>query len=424
MSYAIKAENIVKSYSIWHDASGRPDSLNDLILGRIKNSVKHRRVVKGGATHEEFLALKDVSFEVARGEKLGIIGRNGAGKTTLLKVLSRITTLSSGCIHIQGRVATLLSVGAGFHAELTGKENIYLNGVILGMTRKEIKRKFDEIVAFSGVEKFIDTPVKRYSSGMTVRLGFAVAAHLDVDILLLDEVLAVGDAEFQNKCLGKVDTMCSEGRTVIFVSHQLDQIKRLCNRCLHMEQGSIINDGTPDEVITAYLAEKAPRQERLFDDDDSKKAQLNRISLKTGDYRLSSLFGPEDEIVVEIEFTVRDLSIGSVHLDTFITLADDTIVWSSDTRDVSEAPGAWPEGRHTLEVRFPARLLNYGSYEIRPVLGVAGKAFDNHPSSIAPGFLGGLKLDIRPSSVSAVDQVSNSRGGFIYPHPAYRIVGG
>ncbi len=210
---------------------------------------------KPEATAGEFWALRDVSFQVKRGEVLGIIGRNGAGKSTLLKVLSRITEPTSGRIGIKGRIASLLEVGTGFHPELTGRENIYLNGAILGMTRREIRRKFDEIVAFSEVEKFLDTPVKRYSSGMYVRLAFAVAAHLEPEILVVDEVLAVGDLEFQKKCLAKMQHVATGGRTVLFVSHNLSTVASLCTSAMHLHRGECKLAGGTEEVIHAYLTE-------------------------------------------------------------------------------------------------------------------------------------------------------------------------
>jgi lipopolysaccharide transport system ATP-binding protein len=201
----------------------------------------------------EFWALKDVSFSVQPGEIVGIIGHNGAGKSTLLKILSRVTEPTGGIAFIRGRVASLLEVGAGFHPELTGRENLYLNGAILGMTRREISRKFDEIVAFAEVEQFIDTPVKRYSSGMYVRLGFSVAAHLDAEILIVDEVLAVGDASFQNKCLGRMGEIASKGRTILFVSHNMVAIRNLCSRAILLSNGTIERDGNPENVIATYL---------------------------------------------------------------------------------------------------------------------------------------------------------------------------
>lgn len=255
---AIKAEGLSKRYRIGLYEE-RPETLVGALGAWLKSSVSNfrrlRKLSNFSASEQEadiIWALKNISFEVNSGEVLGIIGRNGAGKTTLLRVLSHIAEPTSGRAVINGRVASLLAVGTGFHGELTGRENVYLNGTILGMSRSEIDRKFDEIVAFSGVEKFIDTPVKRYSSGMNVRLGFAVAAHLEPEILLIDEVLAVGDLAFQKKCLGKMNKVAEEGRTVLFVSHQMQMIERLCPRCLLLEEGMVAADGNTSAVIKKY----------------------------------------------------------------------------------------------------------------------------------------------------------------------------
>ena len=260
----IKAENLGKKYTIGHQAtSGRYLALRDVLVQNARNFWhKTRDLVRGkaiiqGDTLEEVWALRDVSFEIERGEVVGIIGRNGAGKSTLLKILSRITELSAGRVTIKGRVASLLEVGTGFHPELTGRENIYLNGAILGMTRTEIKRKFDEIVAFAEVEKYLDTPVKRYSSGMYVRLAFAVAAHLEPEILLVDEVLAVGDAEFQKKCLGKMGEVANKGRTVLFVSHNMQAISSLCSSTILIRNGMIVSHAVTETVVEQYLSSES-----------------------------------------------------------------------------------------------------------------------------------------------------------------------
>ena len=245
-------------------------ALRDVIGREISNFarkaadvVRGRQVVQGDEV-EEFWALKNVSFEVKQGEVLGIIGRNGAGKSTLLKILSRITEPTEGRVLLRGRVASLLEVGTGFHPELTGRENIFLNGAILGMTQREIRKKFDEIVAFAEVEKFLDTPVKHYSSGMYVRLAFAVAAHLEPEILIVDEVLAVGDAEFQKKCLGKMDEVSrKEGRTVLFVSHNMEIITSLCPTVIWIEKGSVLEHGPAGAVVATYLAQRMPNQRQL-----------------------------------------------------------------------------------------------------------------------------------------------------------------
>lgn len=257
----IKVDGLAKRYLVGHQSEREQyQSLRDTIVRSGKNFVrkavdmaKGRQILMGDEV-EEFWALKDISFDVSEGEVLGIIGHNGAGKSTLLKVLSRITEPTEGRITLNGRVASLLEVGTGFHPELTGRENIFLNGAILGMTKKEIRQKFDEIVDFAGVEKFLDTPVKRYSSGMYVRLAFAVAAHLEPEILIVDEVLAVGDASFQKKCLGKMKSISKEGgRTVLFVSHNLSVIQTICQRCIVLKGGQIDTMGPSAESVTKYL---------------------------------------------------------------------------------------------------------------------------------------------------------------------------
>lgn len=249
--WIIKFENLGKSYRVQHNLEGqRYVTLRDAIANRFKRLF--RTTDTASPRSENFWALRDVSFEIQQGEVVGIIGRNGAGKSTLLKVLSRITEPTTGRIRLKGRVASLLEVGTGFHQELTGRENIYLNGIILGMKKKEIDRKFDAIVDFSGVEKFVDTPVKRFSSGMQVRLAFAVAAHLEPEILVIDEVLAVGDAAFQKKCLGKMQEVAAEGRTVLFVSHDLSAVEKLCPRSILMEAGHCEQDGPTSKTIARY----------------------------------------------------------------------------------------------------------------------------------------------------------------------------
>jgi lipopolysaccharide transport system ATP-binding protein len=250
---AIKVEALGKRYLLHHQGGGRHRyvALRDVLAGKFKGLL-NRKPEAGNSKVEEFWALKNISFEIKRGEAVGIIGRNGAGKSTLLKLLSRITEPTEGRIELEGRVASLLEVGTGFHPELTGRENIFLNGAILGMHRAEIKKKFDEIVAFAEVEKFLDTPVKHFSSGMYMRLAFAVAAHLEPEILIVDEVLAVGDFEFQKKCLSKMDDVSHSGRTILFVSHNMDAILRLCSRAILLQAGRVLEAGPVQPVVTRY----------------------------------------------------------------------------------------------------------------------------------------------------------------------------
>ena len=308
----ISVERLSKRYLVGHRAerggSSTYTALRDVMGRELRNAVRKaadvvrgRQVVQGDAV-EEFWALNDVSFEVQEGEVLGIIGRNGAGKSTLLKILSRITEPTSGRVTLRGRVASLLEVGTGFHPELTGRENIYLNGAILGMSRAEIRKKFDEIVAFAEIERFLDTPVKRYSSGMYVRLAFAVAAHLEPEILVVDEVLAVGDAEFQKKCLGKMDEVSRrEGRTVLFVSHNMTAIAQLASRAVLLERGSVAIDGQVSAAISAYHSKKAQRRTYISRHDEQRELPyVARAEVSTSSPNGVQDFGEPLEIKVWI----------------------------------------------------------------------------------------------------------------------------
>lgn len=246
----IDVQQLTKQYELRHQKASSYSTLRDTLADRVKGLAKGQL---SNPTKETFLALDDISFSIAQGDRVGIVGRNGAGKSTLLKVLSRIVAPTKGRIVLDGRVASLLEVGTGFHPELSGRENIFLNGSILGMSRDEIKKKFDEIVAFAEVERFLDTPVKRYSSGMYVRLAFAVAAHLEPEILIVDEVLAVGDATFQKKCLGRMKEVAGEGRTILFVSHNMDAVQRLCNKGILLNKGKLVMDGDINSVCNRYM---------------------------------------------------------------------------------------------------------------------------------------------------------------------------
>ncbi len=281
----ISVENLGKTYRISHQAERQPYvALRDVIADKFMGLFRPRpRAADISPTREDFWALRDVSFEVKQGEVVGIIGRNGAGKSTLLKILSRITEPTEGRVRIKGRVASLLEVGTGFHPELTGRENIYLNGAILGMSRAEIKKKFDEIVAFAEVEKFLDTPVKRYSSGMYVRLAFAVAAHLEPEILVVDEVLAVGDAEFQKKCLGKMKEVSKGGRTVLFVSHNMSTIQSLCRRGILLSKGRVGLDENAYQCVQMYLQQQTGLDSFERPVDPGSKASIVAGKIMAGD---------------------------------------------------------------------------------------------------------------------------------------------
>lgn len=304
----IRAEGLGKKYVIGHESSERYTALRDVIaqqgrrLLRSARDMAAGRALIAGDEREEFWALKDVNFEIKRGEVVGIIGRNGAGKSTLLKVLSRITEPTEGRVTIDGRVASLLEVGTGFHPELTGRENIYLNGAILGMTRAEIRRKFDEIVDFAGVEKFLDTPVKRYSSGMYVRLAFSVAAHLEPEILVVDEVLAVGDAEFQKKCLGKMKDVAGGGRTVLFVSHNRAAVSRLCPTAIWMHEGRVRVQGETTALLAEYGGLAATEQLNLSHRRTYGPASINSIDIRAAEREPSPILNSHD---VEIRLSIE-----------------------------------------------------------------------------------------------------------------------
>lgn len=317
----------------------------------------------GRTRSEAFLALTDVTFDVEEGESLAIVGRNGAGKTTLLKILSRITPPSSGRILLRGRVASLLEVGTGFHPELTGRENIYLNGSILGLTRREINAKLDAIVEFSGVEKFLSTPIKRYSTGMQLRLAFAVAAHLDPEILIIDEVLAVGDAEFQKKCLGKMQEVSRGGRTVLFVSHNMAAVRTLCEKAILLEKGTISHSGDVDEVIDTYLKEivKSDSGEVIYESprgDDSVK--LRRVTLRDHAGRVSAHIDVTRGATLEIEADVLRRDCNPIPafrvLDTGGTVL---LIAAHPDRHPSSGPG-----KYLFTAKLPANFFNEGSFTL------------------------------------------------------------
>lgn len=370
------AENISKKFQISHEGNQRYTALRDIIANNIKNIFKGK---SNNVDKEDFWALKQMSFSIEKGDRVGIIGRNGAGKSTLLKVLSRIIEPSSGKIKIRGRVASLLEVGTGFHPELTGRENIFLNGAILGMTRQEIKEKFDEIVAFAEIEKFLDTPVKRYSSGMYVRLAFAVAAHLDPEILIIDEVLAVGDAQFQRKSLGKMDDVSKkDGRTVIFVSHNMDAVTNLCNKCIYLKKGEIVMFDETRLVIDAYLKDNKVVEVRdeFFDETKAKilNIELDSTELLNGNIKISveynwpldvnpsvgitfsTMFG---SIIYGTNFSLHHNDSLDVHVKHGIaTFFVDNIPLHSGSYNITVYLG---DGYHNLDIKFDALTFDFVS---------------------------------------------------------------
>ncbi len=302
---AITIENLGKRYNIGHQQT-KGDGMRHAIEGAMRAPISWLRSRQKKRQRANFWALRDVSLQIKRGEVVGIIGRNGAGKSTLLKILSRITVPTEGRIRINGRIASLLEVGTGFHQELTGRENIFLNGAILGMSRAEIVRKFDEIVEFSEIEEFLDTPVKHYSSGMYVRLAFAVAAHLEPEILIVDEVLAVGDVAFQRKCLGKMGSFAQSGRTVLFVSHNMEAVRNLCQRVIWMKDGHLHKDGKAEEIIEAYFNSTSDELSFSCANPDY-GLTIQKVVLKNDRDEETSQFRPGDDLVVEISYDAQKL---------------------------------------------------------------------------------------------------------------------
>jgi lipopolysaccharide transport system ATP-binding protein len=345
---AIRVEGLGKAYTIRHQHHDHV-TLAQVALDRVRHPLRRNEV-------EEFWAVEDLSFEVNRGEVLGVIGRNGAGKSTLLKLLTRITAPSSGRIDLWGRVGSLLEVGTGFHPELTGRENVYLNGSILGMTRKEIERQFDAIVAFAGVERFLDTPVKRYSSGMYVRLAFAVAAHLETEILLVDEVLAVGDAEFQRKCLGKMHDVADDGRTVLFVSHQMSSIADLCDRVLVLDKGRLAHLGAVKEGQQVY-------SDSIRANPTASERRHGSGGLEIRDASVEGVVDPADPKV--IRFTIEptaELPAVPYFVSAHIVDAQSQVLAQCDSR----LGGQWfqPNERQEVELSITQPWLLPGEYRV------------------------------------------------------------
>jgi lipopolysaccharide transport system ATP-binding protein len=370
MNAVIKAENLGKKYIIGHQKQRYGDSLRDAmthtargIWQRIRHPLSPNRE---SVDLEELWALRDIDFEVKEGERVGIIGRNGAGKSTLLKILSRITEPTTGKVLIKGRVSSLLEVGTGFHPELTGRENIFLNGAILGMTKQEVKRKFDEIVAFAELEKFLDTPVKRYSSGMYVRLAFAVAAHLEPEILIVDEVLAVGDAQFQKKCLGKMENVAKEGRTVLFVSHNMEAVSALCDRSILLHNGSSYYEGIPSDVISKYrILGDARLDVSIRDREDRKGTGLVRV------VGCKISFEPYGESItaiklgdrVYIQVTLEAMEMVRIFLSLSVKDATERLVFAFNSREGGYAPVV-EKGEANVILHIPFMPFLEGTYTI------------------------------------------------------------
>ena len=379
---AVRAEGVSKVFRIGQKEQTH-DSLAaaaiDALLAPIRNYRKYRSLyrfndiedidpTKARETPDTIWALRDVGFRLDQGEVLGIVGRNGAGKSTLLKILTRITPPTRGRIEIHGRVSSLLEVGTGFHQELTGRENVYLNGTVLGMTKKEVDRKFDEIVDFSGVEKFLDTPVKRYSSGMSVRLAFAVAAHLEPEILIVDEVLAVGDAAFQKKCISKMQDVGKSGRTILFVSHNMPAVKALCTRAILMNEGRLVMDGDPHDVISAYISSDvgvpAAREwtiPRSATGRDVAALCAARVIGRSG--RVTPAVDIRSDVGLQMEYDVK--RGGHILVPQFIVHNDEgVLLFSTVDLDPQWRQRPRPPGRYVSTAWIPGNMLSPGTHYI------------------------------------------------------------
>lgn len=373
MTTAIRVEGLGKRYTIGHTKEAYRTMRDALAQSALAPIRRIRNFGRASYRAEDTIwALKDASFEVQEGEVLGVIGANGAGKSTLLKILTRITEPTEGHAELRGRVGSLLEVGTGFHPELTGRENIFLSGAVLGLSRNEILRKYDEIVEFSGVEKFLDTPVKRYSSGMKVRLGFSVAAHLEPEILLIDEVLAVGDAAFQRKCIGKMSDVTRTGRTVLFVSHNMNAISRLCERVILLDEGCIKLDGEAEQGIQTYLGFHTQRR-GLYEagrDRGNGPEILDRVELVDERGRtIEADYSNASEFEVRIAIRLEDPE-PSGYLSVSVRDRQGIPVLFTDLRDSLEQ--GLPAGRSEYAVRFPAQLLASGEYTF--TIGTSGVA--------------------------------------------------
>jgi lipopolysaccharide transport system ATP-binding protein len=382
MPMVITVENLAKRYLLQHQAGQQPYLALRDVLSESAHRLGRRLLGRTGtgapaAGREEFWALREVSFAVGQGERIGIIGRNGAGKSTLLKILSRITEPSAGRVRIRGRVASLLEVGTGFHPELTGRENIFLNGAILGMGRAEIRKKFDEIVEFAEIERFLDTPVKRYSSGMYVRLAFAVAAHIEPEILIIDEVLAVGDVQFQKKCMTKMEQVGEQGRTVLFVSHNMQAIRQFCSRAILLEKGRLVADGPSEAVVTRYLeTASSAAQDALGNIREVLAAlpadpvlRLDNIQILQNGKAPDCLVNGEP-VVLQIDYEVFRETCG---LHIYFQLFDNEgtlLLESINNGDCEELP-ITAAGRYCSRVAIPADFLAPVKYEMQVWAGIA-----------------------------------------------------
>ena len=417
-SPAIAVEDIGKFYQISHLAKKAP-SFRDAMTQTVTSWLRRRPGGKeaGGPTRETFWALKDVSFDVHPGEVVGIVGRNGAGKSTLLKILSRITEPSTGCARVRGRLASLLEVGTGFHFELTGRENIYLNGSILGMKKAEIDRKFDEIVAFAEIDRFLDTQVKHYSSGMFVRLAFAVAAHLETQILIIDEVLAVGDIGFQNKCLGRIEDVTKQGRTVLFVSHNVPAVANLCTRCILLERGRLTMDGEPGAILNVYSqrvggelsAEEALDHHPGRTTDSRPCMRRVRVIRRGG---IESFIRMGDDLSIEVAFESSE-TLTDVFCRAFIKNSLGTPVFGFDTDVTPPDVPNQPFRKGRVACRADRVPLMPGVYSLDLFFGSHRMVFDT--------IHGACQFEIHPADVFGTGRLPLAVAGSVYWPCAWEV---
>jgi lipopolysaccharide transport system ATP-binding protein len=424
MTNVITVNGLAKAYKLKHLTRPRYESLREVItdgllslpsrIGRLSGIGKRQE-----NNDEEFWALNDVSFSVGHGDRLGIVGRNGAGKSTLLKILSRITSPTRGCATIHGRVSSLLEVGTGFHPELTGRENIFLNGTILGMSVRDIRRQFDEIVDFAEVERFLDTPVKRYSSGMYVRLAFAVAAHLEPEILIVDEVLAVGDVGFQKKCLARMERTAESGRTILFVSHSMAAVKTLCNKAMYLNRGAVAGFGETSEIIAQYLADALPSDEnefpvKLFPDAPEKPAVIRRVAVVDDAGRPERSFGMDAQIWLEIDYELKRDARDCMVI--FAISRDGVYIYQSHDTDQNESLlESRRAGCYRARIPLPKRLLTAGTYLVYPAItiGHSGQyGHDGRPDALSFE----ISEDDQPMGIER-KSYAHARGGLLVVEP-------
>jgi lipopolysaccharide transport system ATP-binding protein len=426
---AVRVQQLSKQYLV-AGTRHRHDTLRDALTDSVRSFVKRQQ----SRAPQAFWALRDVTFDVNQGDVVGIIGRNGAGKSTLLKVLSRITAPTSGRVELFGRVGSLLEVGTGFDRELSGRDNIYLSGATLGMKKREMDRKFDEIVAFAEVERFLDTPVKRYSSGMYLRLAFAVAAHLEPEILVLDEVLAVGDAQFQRRCLGKMEEVAERGRTVLFVSHNMAAVSRFCNRCIWIDRGTVREIGDPETIVSRYLSTGVDETgEVLFADDErapgSEYVRLLAVRIRDQQGAITSTPDSREPFTVEVEYRLLRNASG-LRVGATVTGSDGAVLLS--TNDLDSSPEQVPRsaGRYVSRCEFPGSFLNYGQYFVS--VGSDFPMIQSHfavdrivslrvervggPAGHIPDGRDGLLRVVLPWTVSRTDEIEAKPHDFLLAH--------